>query len=263
MTADLRSLARALGGEISSRQVLAPGPGHRPQDRSLSIRIDPGAPDGFIVHSFAGDDPLACKDYVRERLGLPEWEPGDEQDRRVEPLRQARFDRTAMDREATKRPRSEDDHLRIKRAVAIWNEGRDPRGTLAETYLDINRKLKLDNDLAGGVLRYHPACPWRNENTGKIDRVPALIAAFRSIDDGTVTSVQRVALDTAGAKVGRRMLGVVHRAAVMLDPIGPELAIGRGSKPAWRHASSAFDRRGRLAAPAALAAFPCSMVSVG
>ena len=36
---DLRSIACALGGEISGRQILAPGPGHRPQDRSLSIRI--------------------------------------------------------------------------------------------------------------------------------------------------------------------------------------------------------------------------------
>ena len=106
MIADLRSLARAVGGEISGRQVLALGLGHRPQDRSLSIRIEPGAPDGFIVYSFAGDDPFACKDYVRERLGLPEWEPGDEQDRRVEPLRRARFDRTTIDREATKRPRT-------------------------------------------------------------------------------------------------------------------------------------------------------------
>src|SRR5215475_1431777 len=142
---DLRSIARALGGEVSGRQVLAPGPGHRPQDRSLSIRIEPGAPDGFIVYSFAGDDPLACKDYVRERLGLPEWEPGDEQDRRVDPLRQARFDRTAINREATKRPNSEDNQVRIKRAAAIWNEGRDPRGTLAETYLRVQRKLALDD----------------------------------------------------------------------------------------------------------------------
>src|SRR5262249_5459384 len=39
---------------------------------------------------------------------------------------------------------------------------------------------------------------------------------------------QRIAIDPAGAKVGRRMLGVTHRAAVMLDPIGPELAIGEG-----------------------------------
>src|SRR5262245_56379423 len=54
---DLRSIARALGGEISGRQILAAGPGHSRSDRSLSVRIEPEAPDGFLVHSFAGDDP--------------------------------------------------------------------------------------------------------------------------------------------------------------------------------------------------------------
>jgi hypothetical protein len=70
---DLRSIARALGGEVSGRQVLAPGPGHSPRDRSLSIRIESGAPSGFVVFSHCGDDPIVCKDYVRERLGLPTW----------------------------------------------------------------------------------------------------------------------------------------------------------------------------------------------
>src|SRR5262245_15255017 len=253
---DLRSLARALGVEISGRQILAPGPGHRPHDRSLSIRIEPGAPAGFIVFSFAGDDPFTCKDYVRERLGLPEWGPGDEQDRRVEPLRRAQFDRTAMDREATKRPRSEADQVRIKRAVAIWNEGRNPRGTLAETYLNLHRKLRLDDDLASGVLRFHPACPWRDENTGKTERVPALIAPFRSIDDGTVTAIQRVALDTDGAKIGRRMLGVVHRAAVMLDPIGAELAIGEGVETAMAARQLRIQPAWALGSTGSISGFP-------
>jgi putative DNA primase/helicase len=193
MILDARTIARALDGEISGRQVLAPGPGHSRIDRSLSIRVEPSAPDGFLCHSFAGDDPIVCKNHVRQRLGLPEWTPGDERDRRVDASRRAQFDRAEIDREATKRPRSEDDHHRIERAVAIWNEGDDPRGTLAETYLN-SRKLELDDDLAGGVLRFHPACPWRNESTGKTDRVPALIAAFRSIDDGTITAIHRIAL---------------------------------------------------------------------
>jgi putative DNA primase/helicase len=76
VAADLRSLACALGGEVSGRQVLAPGPGHSHRDRSISIRIEPSAPDGFIVYSFAGDDPLVCKDYVRERLGLAQLASG-------------------------------------------------------------------------------------------------------------------------------------------------------------------------------------------
>ncbi|GAA0004409.1 AAA family ATPase [Bradyrhizobium diazoefficiens] len=70
-----QQVAAALGGEVSGREVLAPGPGHAPKDRSLSIKLDSSAPDGMLVHSFAGDDPLQCKDYVRERLGLGRWEP--------------------------------------------------------------------------------------------------------------------------------------------------------------------------------------------
>ena len=71
----LQQLARLLGGTVNSGQVLAPGPGHSAADRSLSIRIDPAAPDGFVVHSFADDDPIRCRDYVREKAGLPAWQP--------------------------------------------------------------------------------------------------------------------------------------------------------------------------------------------
>src|SRR5262249_54066860 len=59
----------------SGGQVLAPGPGHSAQDRSLSVKLDDAAPDGFVVHSFAGDDPIACRDHVRRKLGKPEFEP--------------------------------------------------------------------------------------------------------------------------------------------------------------------------------------------
>jgi len=67
----LQSLARALGGVVCNGEVLAPGPGHSPKDRSLSVKLDPTAQDGFVVHSFAGDDPLEARDYVREKCGLP------------------------------------------------------------------------------------------------------------------------------------------------------------------------------------------------
>jgi 5S rRNA maturation endonuclease (ribonuclease M5) len=72
---DLRSIARALGGEVSKGQVLCPGPGHSRKDRSLSVKIDPSSPDGFVVHSFSNDDPIECKDYVRAKCGLPVFAP--------------------------------------------------------------------------------------------------------------------------------------------------------------------------------------------
>jgi hypothetical protein len=62
---DLRRTAWAPRGEAVSGQVLCPGPGHRPDDRSLSVRLSATAPSGFVVHSFAGDDFRAWGDHVR------------------------------------------------------------------------------------------------------------------------------------------------------------------------------------------------------
>jgi hypothetical protein len=225
---DLRTIARLLGGEVSGHWAYVPGPGHSAKDRSLGITLDPNDPDGFIVHSHANDDWQECKDSARSRLGLAPWQPGDKQNRRVHPSRIKEFDRAAIDREAKYRSRTEDDLVRIRRAFEIWNASGDLRGTLAERYLQ-SRRLELSDELAGNVLRFHPRCPWRNEVTGSIDLTPALIAAFRSIDDDEITAIHRIALNPDGTKIGRRMLGVVHRAAVKLDhEINTEIAIGEG-----------------------------------
>ena len=64
----LREIAYALGGHVCDEFVLAPGPGHSKRDRSL--KVTPRAEDGFVVHSFAGDDWRVCHNYVLETLGL-------------------------------------------------------------------------------------------------------------------------------------------------------------------------------------------------
>ena len=74
MNLTLQQIARALGGEVRGNQVLAPGPGHSPQDRSLAVKLA-HTPDGFVVYSHAlTDDPLAAKE-VRKQLGQPAWKP--------------------------------------------------------------------------------------------------------------------------------------------------------------------------------------------
>ena len=225
---DLRAAARALGGDVIGRDaVAAPGPGHSPRDRSLTVKFAAHAPDGFVAYSHCGDDWRDCRDHVRARLGLPPWQPGDGQDRHVPPSQVKEFDRSATDAEGERRERSADDVFRIKRACAVWDAGVDPRGTLAEAYL-WSRALILDDAIAGAVLRYHPACPWRDEDTGATIYLRALIAAFTSIDNGAVTGIQRIALTPEGRKLGRRMLGVVYRAAVKLDPVGDTLHVGEG-----------------------------------
>jgi RecA-family ATPase len=75
MQINLQQLARALGGEVSGNQVRAPGPGHSARDRSLAVKLDANAPDGFLVHSFSNDDAIACRDYVREKTGIAAFKP--------------------------------------------------------------------------------------------------------------------------------------------------------------------------------------------
>jgi hypothetical protein len=229
-----RELARVLGGHVAGRdKVLAPGPGHSPKDRSLQVTVSGSSPDGLLVHSFCGDDWKLCRDYVRQQLGLRAWQPGDGRDRRIPLAKLRQFDAAAVEAGSGPRHRTEDDQLRIGRAVKIWYAAVDPRGTLAERYLREYRRLDLPEDLAGAVLRFNARTPWRNENTGKIIFVPALIAAFRSIDDNAITAVHRIALNPDGSKIDRRMLGIVHRAAVKLPGIGDgELAIAEGIETA-------------------------------
>jgi hypothetical protein len=70
----LHECARLLGGEVRGQQILCPGPGHSPEDRSLAVKIN-GHGDDFVVHSFSGDDIIACKDHVRAKLGLAPFTP--------------------------------------------------------------------------------------------------------------------------------------------------------------------------------------------
>jgi putative DNA primase/helicase len=256
---DAENIARALGGEVSGRDtVLCPGPGHSAKDRSLSVRLDPTAPDGFLIYSHAGDDWRECRDYVRHKLGLPVWEPGDGQRRNVPPHHADKWDLAAIEAEANKGPCAwtEDEIIRIAAAQRIWDEARDPRGTLAERYLKEHRKLNLPDDLAGRIIRFHPQCPWRNENTGRMDRIPALIVPFRSIDDDTITAVHRIALNADATKRGRRMRGIVHRAAVKLDVPGERLAIGEGLETCMAARQLGYPPTWALGSAGAISFFP-------
>jgi hypothetical protein len=242
---DPSSVARALGGKVTGRnRVLAPGPGHSHQDRSLSVKVDPAAPDGFLVTSFAGDDPMVCRDHVRLVLGLPAWSPASgrsDAPSRLTVIIPSRPDPDEERRAAWKRTR----------IAEIWHEARDPRGTLVERYLTQpkaqgGRGLVFPDDVAGTVLRFHPACPWRDES-GQLIRVPAMVAAMRCIHTDRLKAVHRTRLTPDGKKADRRMYGDATESAIKLDPdeaVTTGLAVGEGIetvlaarqfgfKPAW------------------------------
>jgi hypothetical protein len=71
----INRISQIMGGDVAGGEALVPGPGHSAEDRSLAVKLDGAAPDGFVTHSFAGDDPIVCRDFVRKKLGLPEFEP--------------------------------------------------------------------------------------------------------------------------------------------------------------------------------------------
>jgi hypothetical protein len=111
--------------------VRAPGPGHSKDDRSLSVRLDDGAPDGFLVNSFSTDNSLACKDYVREKLGLPAFEPNGG---------------------GRKRASNDDVERALMEAVGAQSRDNKPKGNIVATYPYKDR----DGELLYQTLRYEP-----------------------------------------------------------------------------------------------------------
>jgi hypothetical protein len=212
---NLQHIAHALGGEVSGRQVLAPGPGHGSHDRSLAVRPAPNAPDRLLIYSHSADDWRTCRDHVLSRLGIAR--------RRVS---EKRLLPTA----------DESVKSRVERAVTLWRQGTDPRGTLVETYL-ASRALALAPEIAMHVIRFHASCPWRNKISGELMHFPAMLTAMRNIHTNEVTAVQRTALSQTGEKIGRMALGPKTGAAIKLSA-DADVTMGSRSAKAWRPCSA-------------------------
>lgn len=218
-TSILQQIARALGGEISGRSaVRAPGPGHSAGDRSLSVTLSTTAPDGFVVHSFSGDDWVVCRDYVRAKLGLPAFSPHR---RTFDPKALLVAREIVPTHEPAPAPVPNTDYAR-----RIWREAVDIRGSLAEVYLASSRLLILDPaEDWHRVLRFHPACPFGR------DRAPAMVALLRDVLTDEPKCIQRTRLTQDGHKVDRQMLGPAKGAAIKVDrddSVTTRLVIGEG-----------------------------------
>ena len=202
---DLRTAARALAGDVVAGGVVCPGPNHRARDRSLYVRFDPRAPEGFVVNSFAGDDPMECRDAVRSRLGLASWRPG----------RRDRIVRAVVAPTA-----APDAPRRIELAARIWREAVTPAGTIVERYL-AGRGLHLPSTvIEGGALRFHGACPFGQA------RLPAMVAVMVDPVTNRATAIHRTALSPDGngkaempdGGPAKRWLGVGRGAVITLTP---------------------------------------------
>jgi putative DNA primase/helicase len=209
-TLNLRGIARALGGEVSGHQVLAPGPGHSLRDRSLAVQLSKSAPDGLLVFSHCGDDWRLCREYVGKRLGLARSRPDGAA--RADHMLSARI---PGPNSSTDRDSDADDALRTRRALAIWNGTADPRGTPAWRYLAA-RGIALDElpSRIHAVLRWHPCCPWGTDGA----RHGCIVALWTNAISGEPRAIHRTAITVAGAKVGRKTLGPNAGCVIRLWP---------------------------------------------
>jgi putative DNA primase/helicase len=207
----IREVAAALGGEpIGRNSCNVPGPHHSRKDRSLTVTL---ARDGrVIVHSHAGDDWKACRDYVFDKLGLE---------------RESRPQHRPTPWVVVHPTSSEDDSKRKAIALRIWGQSVSPMGTLVERYLKEHRGLKLGSDVAGNVIRYHGSLYF-----DEFSRKPGMVCLMRNIVTDEPCGIHRTFLDReTAAKVDRRMLGIAKGSAVKLDPHQPtytNLTVGEG-----------------------------------
>jgi hypothetical protein len=146
---------------------------------------------------------------------------------------------------------------RIERAVRLWNGGKNPSGTLAERYLN-GRGLALTNDIAGRVVRFDGASPWKNE-AAEIEYRPVMLTVFRSIADDRPMAVQRTLLSDDGRKLDRRMLGPAGAAVIKIDDdadIGQGLHVGEGFETCLAGRQLGFRPVWALGSAGAIGKFP-------
>jgi putative DNA primase/helicase len=203
----LIEIARRLNGDVSGRWINFRGPGHSAADRSLGILFDPKAPDGFYLHSFAGDDEDECRPYAKSLIQRVKgdfcdiWEPEHNPHQGVTP--------------------------RMERAKALWQQGTSLTATPGERYFN-GRGCPVPG---ADVIRFHPACPFG------ILWVPTVLALITDAVTGEPIGVHRTAIkdDGSGKRFGadsKRMLGVARRGVVRLHAATEHLGIAEGIETA-------------------------------
>lgn len=194
-------LARTLGGRVYGQTVRCPGPGHSPNDQSLVVTPSTTASDGFVVHSFAGDDWRICRDHVRSCIGMPQLP-----NQTIRPI------------EANTRSET------TQRAIALWLSATPASGSPIEGYFH-NRfggQTVPSIIFEGDALRWHGG-----DRAG--GAVGAMLGLMTDPVSAAETGIHRTFVDASGRRIHRLMLG--RKGIVRLWPddcVTHGLAIGEG-----------------------------------
>ena len=225
MSINPKTIARALGREVFGCTVLVPSRGHRRADRSFSVKVSPAAADGFIVHSFAGDSPVRCRevsakmiakalggrragrgwvarcpahddrqpslsiDYGDDGSMLVHCHAGCDQARVISVLRSRGLwdylDRRRLDGHGGVAGHRLTRDNRTQPALAIWNAAMPAAGTLVETYLAF-RGLGA----APSTLRFHVGLKHPEGNVWPAMQAKEFLGAIHA-GDPTATGARR------------------------------------------------------------------------
>jgi putative DNA primase/helicase len=99
------------------------------------------------------------------------------------------------DEAAVAEPADYDDQRR-QRAIKLWNEATPVEGTLAQTYFEKHRGIRVDWEALGGSVRYHSAL-WCSERQKQF---PAILFLVSSAPDGELMTLHRLYLGKNGCK---------------------------------------------------------------
>jgi hypothetical protein len=210
-----QELANALHGDWNGKWINIRGPGHKSGDRSLGFLLDPAAPEGFRVHSFADDDQTECREYVKAQL------------RKVTAGNPTAIEHTGGLEEVTEQSKIDD-------ALRIWTQAAPAKGTIVESYL-AERKCRLTETIrAIDALRFHASCPF-----GAF-RFPAMVALLHDLITGKPSGILRTALRDDGAAKramsgetpAKMILGIAKWSVVKLVPAAEHIGIAEGIETA-------------------------------
>lgn len=213
----LADIVKALGGDLYGPwRATIPGPGHGPEDRSVSLFVD--RTGRLVVTSFGRTAWQEVIDDLRDR-GLID------RDKRLVGGAPSAEGWTGASRAELARGE------KVRIAQAIWATGGPIAGTLAERHV---RGRGIERSLPGGeALRHTMHAPVRAYDPDDRRTRPALLAAVRTAD-GVLSAVEITFLDRSGARadrlrLARKTVGAIPPgSAVRLDPIAPQMLVGEG-----------------------------------
>jgi RecA-family ATPase len=230
----LRQIASALGGVVAGGQVLAPSPGHTAKDRGMAVKIDANAPGGFLVELHNGGDPIAAKDFIRTRLGLPPWQANGKGARPAATSLLSKEERTRIANERVVALLSKPDEAAAPRVVATYDYT-DESGTLLYQVQRLEPKNFRQRAADGS---------WKLDGVRRVlFRLPELIAhesATVFLCEGEKDALRLVDLDLVATTIS----GGTSWTPEIAEPLrGRDVVIvpdhdAAGTKKAWQAASA-------------------------